>query len=143
MSKSEDTKKEKDGNMDMAIANNIYNIITRSDYKEDKIYAKLRQDVLDASFGYSIFTNQWLLTSRKERKNLKPKQSFIHNTFMATLLSLSQYMEKMGWESAWYTDVCDDNLSKKKQGEFAGLLYCVYAMREKMQFLAEYPPKKD
>lgn len=141
MTKSDDTKK--DGIMEMSIANNIYNIITRSDYKEDKIYAKLRQDVLDASYGYSIFTNQWLLTSRKERKNLKPKQELIHNTFMATVLSLSQYMEKMGWESDWYNKVCDENLSKKKQGEFAGLLYGVYAIREKMPFLADYPPKED
>lgn len=143
MTNSKDTKKGKDSNMDMGIANNIYNIITRSDYQEDKIYAKLRQDVLDASFGYSIFTNQWLLTSRKDRKDLKSKQALIHNTFMATVLSLSQFMEKMGWESDWYNDVCEENLSKKKQGEFAGLLYCVYAMREKMQFLADYPPKND
>lgn len=104
---------------EMAVS--IYNEIHRPESLGDSDFDELWQVVVKSALKYVTTRNHWTLMSQTERVSAGGSRTVDHNSYMASLRSLSRYC-KDKWGATWMTKLGNSADDRKKIGDFAGYI---------------------
>jgi len=106
-------------------ASEIYCTITESLDLDENDDREILQAYLMAAAKYANIRASWNLLSREEKMDTDANRTACHNKVILHLNILARYLASKGKDVSWRDELGDDNLHRKKIGDFACYVACL------------------
>ena len=106
-------------------ASEIYRTIIESLDLDENDDREILQAYLMAAAKYANIRASWNLLSREEKMDTDANRTACHNKVILHLNILARYLASKGKDVSWRDELGDDNLHRKKIGDFACYVACL------------------